>query len=166
MPRWSDQLFNNIGNLYRTISAFSRFMYGVFNKIPFEVVSELKICRLRCGHLDIKDAQWDKKMMGTKFHITSYRFWAPQAHQKYNFKSGQIFRVGWNWSGAHIVLVILSTQEIKIFCCSIQNGSNDQHKYMYIVYIYIYILIRYWVALWFCLFVRYRNHFPVIHFQN
>ena len=28
---------------------------------------------LRSGHLDIKDAQCAKKMMGIKFHITSYR---------------------------------------------------------------------------------------------
>ena len=27
---------------------------------------------------------------------------------------------------------------------------------------YIYILLRYWV----CLFVRYRNHLPVVEFQN
>ena len=35
---------------------------------------------------------------------------------------------------------------------------------------YIHIIIRYWMAGWFCLSiclsVRYRNHFPVVQFQN
>ena len=32
--------------------------------------------------------------------------------------------------------------------------------------IMIYIIIRYWMLAWFCLFVRYRNYFPVVQFQN
>ena len=34
---------------------------------------------LRNGHLDIKDAQWARKMMGEKFHIISYHVWTSQA---------------------------------------------------------------------------------------
>ena len=30
----------------------------------------------------------------------------------------------------------------------------------------IYIIIHYWMTVWFCLSIRYRNHFPVVQFQN
>ena len=70
-----------------------------------QVVSQLRLCRppplLRKVHLDIKNADCVKKMMGVKFHITSYRVWTPQAS-----KSGKIapqtfnFLHEWlNWQG-------------------------------------------------------------------
>ena len=37
---------------------------------------------LRSVHLDIKDEQCDKKMMGVKFHIKSYRVWALRASKR------------------------------------------------------------------------------------
>ena len=64
---------------------------------------------IRTGHLDIKDAQWAKKMMGAKFHITSYRVWH-HGRPKGAFWvlknstlsiRGQICREDWNCSHAH-----------------------------------------------------------------
>ena len=68
-----------------------------------------------------------------------------------------------------------------IYCCPSVCHSII-HKIFYLLshliysifLLIIYILIRYWMALWFCLsiclsvilFVFYRNHFPVIQFQN
>ena len=88
---------------------------GVKNLYIFiRVVSQLRLCRptpspLRSGHLEIKDAQCANNMRAVKFHITSYRVWAPQAPNAPNrrtknstfFKSSQFCRVYWNWSGAH-----------------------------------------------------------------
>ena len=67
------------------------------------------------------------------------------------------------------------------FCYQICSTFKQKSYYqMYLIFIQkscyqIYILIPYWmlrpsVCLWFCpsviLFVRYRNHFPVVQFQN
>ena len=51
----------------------------------------------RSGHLDIKDAQCAKKMIGVKLHITQRSkgsFWAPT--NSTFFKNGQICRAHWN----------------------------------------------------------------------
>ena len=45
---------------------------------------------LRKDQLDIKNAQWAKKMIGVKFHSTSYRVWAPQA-PKWHHKNSTFF---------------------------------------------------------------------------
>ena len=51
---------------------------------------------LRSGHLDIKDEQCAKKMMGVKFYITSYRVWAPRASKRgvWAPKNSTFFRSG------------------------------------------------------------------------
>ena len=55
----------------------------VFNKIPLEVVSQRRICRpqppQKWPSQHKRCAMCLKKIMGTKFHITSYRVYAPQA---------------------------------------------------------------------------------------
>ena len=63
--------------------------------------SHVYISRYYQGHLDIKDAQCVKKMMGVKFYITSYRVWAPQAPSgapkiQLFSKVAKFCRVDWN----------------------------------------------------------------------
>ena len=60
--------------------------------IPFKALDFQTPPHLRSGHLDVKDAQCAKKMMGKKCRITLYRVWAPRASkrgvlgaQKFNF---------------------------------------------------------------------------------
>ena len=65
----------------------------------------------RSGHLDVKDAQCDKKMMGVKFDPTLCRVRAPRHPNAPNwcpknatfFKSIQICLVIWNWSGTNFL---------------------------------------------------------------
>ena len=55
---------------------------------------------LRSSHLDIKDAQWVEKMMWLKFHIISYRVWAPQA-PKHNQTAPHKFNFLQKWPILH-----------------------------------------------------------------
>ena len=65
-----------------------RYFLKVLELFECRALSQLRICRppcphsLRSSHLDIKDAQCAKKMIGVKFDITSYRAWAPRGSKK------------------------------------------------------------------------------------
>ena len=90
----------------------------------------------RSRHLDIKDTNWSKKMMGAKLYISHHiafgrhrrpkrAFWAPI--NSTFIKTGQIARIDWNWPGAHLLhkwffCAILSFWDMIDFVFSLCNA--------------------------------------------
>ena len=67
-------------------------------------IKDMQTPVLGSGQLDLRDAQWAKKMIGVFISRLASKtpVWAPKNSKK--FKSGLNYRQDWNWPGAHFML--------------------------------------------------------------